>query len=153
MTEQPTSYLAKLTADDSTNQEPVPWHEEEEETHVEPGDIIVGCVDNIPSLDLSPSFQKRLEQRWEKAVIVKLLGRNISYRVLLAKIKSLWQPKGLFKVIDLENNFFVVKFEKQSDYLHSSVGGPWSVFNSALCIFPWSLDFCARTGSVDKAVV
>ncbi|KAJ4842005.1 hypothetical protein Tsubulata_044327 [Turnera subulata] len=129
------------------------WIEEEDEAEVEPGDIIVGSVDRIPSLDLSPTFQQRLEKRWEKAVFVKLLGKNISYRALTSKISSLWKLKGHFKVIDLENKFFVVRFDKKEDYIHCLVRGPWSVFNSALCVFPWRPDFCASSGKVEKAMV
>ncbi|KAJ4840934.1 hypothetical protein Tsubulata_001143 [Turnera subulata] len=124
MTDQPISYKSILTRGGEDGQDPTVWIKEEEEAEVEPGDIIVGSTDGIPTLDLSPAFQKRLEQKWEKAVIVKLLGKNISFIVLIAKIKSLWQPKGLFKVIDLDNNFFVVKFTKREDYIHSLVGGP-----------------------------
>ncbi|KAJ4838595.1 hypothetical protein Tsubulata_016887 [Turnera subulata] len=93
---QPTSYLAKLTANRSKEQEPNWWQEEEAETYVEPGDIIVGCENNILTLDLSPAFQKRLEQ--------------------------------------------------------SLVGGPWSIFNSVLCVIPWDPNFNAITGRVDRAV-
>ncbi|KAJ4836332.1 hypothetical protein Tsubulata_007292 [Turnera subulata] len=98
MEEQPMSYLDKLKAGRSEDQEEPAWLEDEEDVEVEPGDIIIGSDGDIPTLDLSMAFQKRLEQKWEQAVIVKLLGRNISYRVLTARLKSLWQPKGLFKV-------------------------------------------------------
>ncbi|KAJ4837427.1 hypothetical protein Tsubulata_012759 [Turnera subulata] len=151
--DKPMSYLEKLKAGGPEEQQEADWLEEEEEVAVEPGDIITGTEGEIPTLDLSLSFQKRLEKRWEQAVIVQLLGKSISYRVLTAKIRSLWQPVGPFKVIDLENNFFVVKFADKRDYLHCLVDGPWTVFNSALCVFPWNSEFCASNGRVDRAVV
>ncbi|KAJ4829194.1 hypothetical protein Tsubulata_004822 [Turnera subulata] len=147
------SYRTKLMTNTQRQGEGGNWPEEEEEVTVEPGDIIIGCEGNLPSLDLSIAFQKRLEKRWEQSVIVKLLGKNISYRVLTARLKSLWQPSAPFKLIDLENNFYVVKFQNKQDYLHSLVDGPWSIFNSALCVFPWTSDFCAASGKVEKAVV
>ncbi|KAJ4828191.1 hypothetical protein Tsubulata_044822 [Turnera subulata] len=92
------TYLEKLKSNTSENQEDHTWQAEEEETHVEPGDIIIGQD-------------------------------------------------------DLANNFFVVKFENKKDYLHSLVGGPWAIFNSALCVFPWNPDFNPASNRVDKAVV
>ncbi|KAJ4832025.1 hypothetical protein Tsubulata_010272 [Turnera subulata] len=84
MEEQPMSYLEKLKAGRSKDQEEPCWPEDEEDVEVEPRDIIIGRDGDIPTLDLSMAFQKRL---------------NISYRVLITWLKSLWQPKGPFKVL------------------------------------------------------
>ncbi|KAJ4850979.1 hypothetical protein Tsubulata_046667 [Turnera subulata] len=67
----------------------------------------MGFENGIPTLNLSPSFQKKAKN----------------------------------------------KFEKKQDYIHSLVCGPWSVFNSVLCVFPWRSDFSTTAGRVEKAVV
>ncbi|KAJ4829593.1 hypothetical protein Tsubulata_038400 [Turnera subulata] len=146
----PKSYKDKLTATPPENQS---WLEDDKEVPCGPGDIIVTTDGDIPSLELSTEFEQRLAKRWERAVIVKLMGRNISYRVLTEKLNAIWQPKGLFKVIDLDNNFFVVKFSTDNDYLHSLVGSPWTLFRSLLCVMPWNPNFCAATDTIDRAIV
>ncbi|KAJ4847951.1 hypothetical protein Tsubulata_012160 [Turnera subulata] len=149
--ELPPSYKDKLIA--ATIPENQSWPEEEEEVPCGPGDIIINKKGDIPSLELSMEFEKRLAKRWERAVIVKLMGRNISYRVITEKLNAIWQPKGMLKVIDLDNNLFIVKFSNDKDYLHSLVDGPWTLFRSLLCVMPWNLNFCAATNSIDRAVV
>ncbi|KAK4267881.1 hypothetical protein QN277_024606 [Acacia crassicarpa] len=44
---------------------------------------------NLPSFSFSEKMKKRLFKDWNRAVIVKLLGRNIGYKLLLSILQSL----------------------------------------------------------------
>ncbi|GMI87522.1 hypothetical protein like AT2G01050 [Hibiscus trionum] len=76
-----------------------------------------------------------------RALIVRLLRRSISYRVLWNHIQSLWQPLGRFQLVDLDNEYFKVKFEKEDDYTKVLIDGPWTIFGSYLTVQPWSREF------------
>ncbi|KAK5776065.1 hypothetical protein GOBAR_AA25026 [Gossypium barbadense] len=50
------------------------------------------------------------------SVIVWLMGRAIGYRALVNRLMLLWELVGEFHVVDLENDFFIVKFSMVQDY-------------------------------------
>ncbi|KAJ4845048.1 hypothetical protein Tsubulata_010841 [Turnera subulata] len=141
-----------LATGQPVGEEEDPWALEEE-VEVEDGDILIEEGENGENIVLSATFKQRLEKPWEKAVIVKLLGREIGYRALQAKIRTIWNPTGPFKIIDLENNFYIVRFWDSSDYYHALTGGPWAIFQHALSVQPWHPDFRAETSSINRAVV
>ncbi|KAJ6673559.1 hypothetical protein OIU85_012555 [Salix viminalis] len=43
------------------------------------------------------------------------------------KTKTIWNGAKPFKVIDPENEFFLVQFSTMNDYLHVLVDGPWTI--------------------------
>lgn len=45
------------------------------------------------------------------------------------------------QILDLENNYFSVKFQKDNDYLIALIGGPWTIFKHYLIVTPYSLLF------------
>ncbi|XP_013745782.2 uncharacterized protein LOC106448445 [Brassica napus] len=44
-------------------------------------------------------------------------------------------------VMDLPRQFFMIRFEKESEYLAALTGGPWRVFGSYLMVRAWSPEF------------
>ncbi|KAJ4834692.1 hypothetical protein Tsubulata_003593 [Turnera subulata] len=103
------SYKEKLAQGKTVSEEEDPWALDEE-PECEEGDILVTEDENGPKVKLCAAFKKRLEKSWERAVIVKLLGRTIGYRALHSKIQSMWKPTGPFRLIDMENNFYIIRF-------------------------------------------
>ncbi|KAJ4826292.1 hypothetical protein Tsubulata_042945 [Turnera subulata] len=125
---------------------------EDEEVENEEGDIVVEEGENGVAVKLFDAFKTRLNKPWENAVIVKLLGKSIGYRTLLLKIQTLWKPSSPFRIVDLDNNFFIIRFQSQADYYHALIDGPWVIFGSVLSVQPWSPDFNPAKDSVDKVV-
>ncbi|KAL4333427.1 hypothetical protein GQ457_07G010550 [Hibiscus cannabinus] len=66
------------------------------------------------------------------------------YRALLNRIQLLWKPKGEFSLIDLDNNYFLVRFEIADDFQNVLLGGPWVIFGSYLTVQPWSRYFSTK---------
>ncbi|XP_048623663.1 uncharacterized protein LOC125592501 [Brassica napus] len=73
--------------------------------------------------------------------MVRVLGRNVVIAALRRKLKELWDPKGEMYVMDLPRQFFMVRFEKESEYLTALTGGPWRLFGSYLIVRAWSPEF------------
>ncbi|KAK2995400.1 hypothetical protein RJ640_029032 [Escallonia rubra] len=78
--------------------------------------FIVSTEDNWPTLDLSEELKNYLDRPWRNSLILKLLGRNISYRVLHERISKLWMLKGEPDLIDLHGGYYLVRFSNMDDY-------------------------------------
>ncbi|KAH1038647.1 hypothetical protein J1N35_040390 [Gossypium stocksii] len=77
----------------------------------------------------------------EMAVVLKILGRNISYGVLFNRISSLWKLIQPFQLMDIKNEYFLAKFQNNKDYDKVLTQGPWIIFGQYLTIQPWTKDF------------
>ncbi|XP_050222064.1 uncharacterized protein LOC126672161 [Mercurialis annua] len=86
-----------------------------DEFEVTDEDVLVYTNKSMPSIRFSDRVQTELSKQWKATVIVKLLGRPISYRNLCNRLESMWNFTQGFDVIDLENNYFIVKFRSGND--------------------------------------
>ncbi|KAJ4837060.1 hypothetical protein Tsubulata_038326 [Turnera subulata] len=145
------SYLEKLTVGTDHNLSHDPW-EDEGEVEVEEGDVFVNEIDGVQMVELTDAFKARLDKPWERAVIVKLLGRPIGFCALQNKIESLWRPRGPYKIIDLAYNYYIVRFWEESDFQHALIDGPWMILGHVLSVQPWSDSFRANTDKIDRVV-
>ncbi|PPS13624.1 hypothetical protein GOBAR_AA06953 [Gossypium barbadense] len=80
------------------------------------GDIHRSMVNGIPAIDFSERIQQILYKEMEQTVVLKLLGRNISYGALNTRISRLWNPSMPFHLMDIENGYFLAKFQSPDDY-------------------------------------
>lgn len=81
------------------------------------------CLD-IP---ITIEERKKLCSPRKKAIIIKLLGKKIGYRFLNGRLAKLWNLNGEFELIDLQNEFFKVRFYEVSDYGRVLYNGPWMI--------------------------
>ncbi|KAI9086172.1 hypothetical protein K1719_031893 [Acacia pycnantha] len=88
----------------------------------------------------------------ERTLVVKLLGRYITYQNLVSRMRALWQTKGYFNLVDMENGFYCANFDLEEDYLKALTGGPWMVYGAYLTVQPWSLDFDPKSSAISKVV-
>ncbi|KAJ4845395.1 hypothetical protein Tsubulata_010576 [Turnera subulata] len=152
MEESSMSYRDKLTTGPTVGLEDAAWFEEEEAEY-EDGDIRVVDGENGPEVELSDAFITRLKKPWKRAVVFKVLGRNIGYQTLKTKLQILWKPTGPYQIIDLVNNYFVARFAHDVDYENVLLNGPWVVYGNAIYVQPWSDDFRPTTDKIKHVVV
>ncbi|KAH1091918.1 hypothetical protein J1N35_019175 [Gossypium stocksii] len=79
------------------------------------GDILRSIINGIPTIDFSKRIKKVLFKDMETTAIVKLLGRNIGYGVLFNQITSHWKPSQPFCLMDMENGYYLVRFQNKND--------------------------------------
>ncbi|KAH1066052.1 hypothetical protein J1N35_031039 [Gossypium stocksii] len=77
----------------------------------------------------------------EQTIVIKLLGRNIGYGALNTRISSLWNPSMPFHLMDIENGYFLAKFQSPDDYAKVLLQGPWMIYGQYLTVQPWTKDF------------
>ncbi|KAL4309737.1 hypothetical protein GQ457_01G012650 [Hibiscus cannabinus] len=83
-------------------------------------DITLGTVNGVPTIDFSDRVQHLALKSMDLTLVVKVLGRRIGYNTLHNRIYGIWKPSRPIKLIDIENDFFLVKFSDRNDYLKAS---------------------------------
>ncbi|KAL0012041.1 hypothetical protein SO802_007149 [Lithocarpus litseifolius] len=69
----------------------------------------------LVAIKLSKYTKKRIRERWCKAVIVKLVGRLVSFSYMQSKLNQIWKPEGRMDIMDLSHGFFLVRFFSKED--------------------------------------
>ena len=57
------------------------------------------------------SIREKISMPWNDALIVKLLGKEVSFLVMKDKLQKLWKPTGYFDILDPGHGFFFPKFD------------------------------------------
>ncbi|KAI9075409.1 hypothetical protein K1719_042659 [Acacia pycnantha] len=84
----------------------------------------------------------------ERTLVIKLLGRSITYVDLMNRTQNLWKPKGSYQLVDMERNFYFALFDLEKDYAKALTGGLWTIFRVYLMVQPWTIDFDPTTNVV-----
>lgn len=67
-------------------------------------------------------------------LIVKLLGKRISFPIFKRKVEKAWARNASIQLIDVGNDFYFIKFHCREDYDFALTGGPWLIFDHYLTI-------------------
>ncbi|KAI9077106.1 hypothetical protein K1719_040928 [Acacia pycnantha] len=95
---------------------------------------------------------ERLLKPFRRTLVVKLMGRQLSYGFMVKKLRQLWERKGNIEVFDLENEFFLVNFQHSEDYMEALVGGPWVIADAHLSVARWRPEFNPKNERIDSVV-
>ncbi|XP_052289925.1 uncharacterized protein LOC127899834 [Citrus sinensis] len=87
--------------------------EMDEEWDFEPGDVIVGDDGAMPTIKFSQRIHEKLVKPWQKFVVVKLLGRNIGYKVLCNRLKVMWHMIPDFSIGQLVGNVIKIHYHTE----------------------------------------
>ncbi|MBA0730755.1 hypothetical protein Golax_025858 [Gossypium laxum] len=58
-----------------------------------------------------------------------------------------------FQLMDLENDYYLIRFNSEDDYNKVVFGGPWVIFGQYLTVRLWSTDFSTSQSKVDTQLV
>ncbi|XP_061994000.1 uncharacterized protein LOC133711948 [Rosa rugosa] len=96
------------------------------------------------NVSFSEKVHNKLDYNWHCAVVIKLMGKPNStntFDFMLKGLRRKWQVKGGWQLIDLPNDFFVVKFNLEEDMNYVLCGGPWILARQTLIVRKWRPDF------------
>ncbi|XP_021828929.1 uncharacterized protein LOC110769292 [Prunus avium] len=113
-------------------------------------DVVVSRGDKGPSIQFSERAMDRICKPWKNALIVKFLGRSHTYNNIHDRLQQKWSLKGGWKLVDLVNDYFVVKFELEEDLNFVLTEGPWSIAGQYLVLKKWRPGFCPTTTHVTR---
>ncbi|MBA0664768.1 hypothetical protein Goklo_004720 [Gossypium klotzschianum] len=104
------------------------------------GDVKKSVINGIPSIEVSERVHQLLEKEMSTSVVLKLLGRNIGFTALQNRLYGIWRPSKPFQLMDIENGYFLAKFQSPEDYEKILSLGPWLIFGQYLIVQPWTID-------------
>ncbi|CAL1368823.1 unnamed protein product [Linum trigynum] len=78
---------------------------------------------------------------WGSALVVKALGRSVSYILMAKRLTSIWARVSTIQVTSLKNGYFLVRFSSGIDYERAVTDDPWMVGDNYLTVHPWTKDF------------
>jgi len=59
----------------------------------------------LPKIHIEPQVFQDLCTPWRDALVVKLLGKNISYNTMKERLQKIWNLQGGFEIMDNDNGF------------------------------------------------
>ncbi|KAL8141092.1 hypothetical protein V2J09_007113 [Rumex salicifolius] len=87
-------------------------------------------TDVIPHVHINREVMHSLYSAWSTSVILKVLGKPVSYAVMEKRVRQMWNLKGRMTLIDLPNHYYVARFEWEEDFLYALTQGLWMIFGN-----------------------
>lgn len=147
------SYKERLTGEIPGAYEEAFSFEASMDTEVESDDESSDLAAGIVAVNLSGVKKVRMRAQWTNALIVKVVGKTVGFHFLLSRIMSLWKPSGRMDCVDLEKDFFLIRFSLKKDYERVLKDGPWFVEGHHLSIRNWEPNFRPSMANVSAVVV
>ncbi|MBA0571870.1 hypothetical protein Golob_002239 [Gossypium lobatum] len=122
------SYKNTLIRSSTTSDSP----QNVEDSELQEGAVTTEMIDGIPSITFSERVHKFIERKMATTIPVKLLGQKIAFNAFLNKVMMLWNSKHPFQLIDLENDYYLVRFNDEEDYNNVLTSGPWVILGQYL---------------------
>jgi hypothetical protein len=107
----------------------------------------------LPKVYIEPSTFQELCTPWKDALVVKLLGKNLSYHAMKERLQKVWKTQSGFEIMDNGNGFYMVKFDQAADKEKVVTGGPWMIFDHCLSVTHWSPEFASPDAKIERTVV
>ncbi|KAM3247164.1 hypothetical protein P3L10_008931 [Capsicum annuum] len=92
---------------------------------------------NLPTdntIVLSAEDRARIHRPWSYSVIIKLTRRKVNHVYLRNRLSILWKPMEELILIDLGNDYFIVKFLKEENMQTALKKGPWFINGAFLSV-------------------
>ncbi|XP_057452555.1 uncharacterized protein LOC130744380 [Lotus japonicus] len=106
----------------------------------------------LPMVVTDASIIRELCSPWQEALVISLLGKRLGYRTMKARLASTWRLAGDFDLLDVDNGFYMVKFDLAGDRAKVMDGGPWVIFDHYLAVATWNKEFLSPLARVTKTL-
>lgn len=94
---------------------------------------------------ISKKERDRMGIPLKRTLIVKLLGKSVGFNFLEKRLNQWWARKGVITIVDLDNEYYLVKFSTDDDFNFALFEGPWLIFDHYLSLRPWFTKFDPST--------
>lgn len=107
----------------------------------------------IPQFWIDDEILEKLRKLWRNSVIIKLLGKSISFFQLRARLTRDWRTEYEYEIIDVGMGYYVIKFKSNSDCMSVLTGGPYKIFDHYLAVQPWEPNFQPAQAKLPKTAI
>nr|XP_016479712.1 PREDICTED: uncharacterized protein LOC107800955 [Nicotiana tabacum] len=104
-------------------------------------------------ISLSLEDRQRIYEPCKYSIIIKLVGKRMLHHYLKRKIQDLWKPTENFPLIDLGEDYYIIKFTKKENMDKAIHLGPWFINCHFLSISKWKPNFVARNEKLTTSAV
>lgn len=87
---------------------------------------------------------------WSNSRVIKLVGKNVSPRIVIEQAKYLWKVKAKIFPTNLGNGYIIIQFSNEQDYETALFGGPWFISNHYLSVQRYTPLFESETNMITK---
>ena len=105
------------------------------------------------AVKLSKETKSCIRKPWSKTIIVKLVGRSVSFSYMQNKLMQLWRPVRRMDFVNLSHGFFLARFFSKEDLDWVLEKGPWFIGDFFLSLRPWEPFFKPATANVSLVAV
>ena len=106
----------------------------------------------LPRIRINKEIMDNMCEPWKQALVVCLLGKKLGFRIMKMKLANIWDLSGDFDLMDVDNGFFMVRFDLAVDREKVIGGGPWMIFDHYLAVSTWSRQFISPSAKVTKTL-
>lgn len=90
----------------------------------------------FPQFWIDDDIHEKLCKPWRNSVIIKLLGKTISFFAIRARLARDWKTEYEYEIIDVGLSYYVVKFQSHEDCMSILIGGPYKMYDYYLAVQP-----------------
>lgn len=116
-------------------------------------DVMAEANGKNPVVKLSAEKYHSLFKPWKGALVLKLLGKSISYKTMEQRTRTLWKLEASYELIDLEKGYYLARFFTRSDYYKVLEGGPRITLGHYVPVAKWRPDFRPSMETVNSTQV
>nr|XP_025625511.1 uncharacterized protein LOC112717783 [Arachis hypogaea] len=106
-----------------------------------------------PSVTFSEEGLKALAEPYLGSIVIKVLGKPLSYSAMVFKLKHVWRLHGGYEVMDVGFGYFMIKCDLIEDREKILLGGLWMIQGYNLAVKPWSPSFHPNDASFGTTLV
>lgn len=106
-----------------------------------------------PNCPIIPVTREEKERLRRPSLIIRVLGRKVSYSYLLQRLEKMWKPEASFELIALDQDYFLAKFDSARDYDFAKYEGPWIILGHYLTVQEWEPNFFPHKHKMDRLLV
>ncbi|XP_016191766.1 uncharacterized protein LOC107632613 [Arachis ipaensis] len=134
-----------LSVDDREPNPEDKWYQDDED-----GKNVEKPFNPCPTIPVSKEKFEEWCKPWKNALMVKVLGKRVTFAFMEQRLRRDWESKGKIHVIDMNHDYFLVHFSDEEDYTHALMEGPWMIAGHYLIIQRWRPFFLSGPTEVRK---
>ncbi|KAL5777519.1 hypothetical protein ACOSP7_010445 [Xanthoceras sorbifolium] len=124
-----------------------------EKLKINPGDFQFDEGPNGTELLMSSDIKAQLYKAWSNALILKIMRRPHTLNYMLQKLNQKWSLIRQWQLTDLEDVYFVARFQMDVDLEYVLTGGPWIISNQYLVVQKWRSNFVPGEEPIKRMLV
>ncbi|CAL1359605.1 unnamed protein product [Linum trigynum] len=106
-----------------------------------------------PTIYFTTAEERTYCRNFRSALVVKALGRTVSYTAVSLRLNTIWAKAGGIQVTSMKNNYFLVHFTSGLDYDRAVTNGPWMIGQNYLSVHMWDSDFDPYNHEVSSTLI